>query len=81
MLELLDQVEDAISVEDSVSGGMEVNPSKFEDKKSDKMFIKADPHVKRVTIDPPEKVNSTSSNYYFLVLEVCFSSMIFIFLL
>ncbi|XP_044494174.1 DNA replication ATP-dependent helicase/nuclease JHS1 isoform X2 [Mangifera indica] len=70
LLELLDQVEDAISVEDSVSGGMEVNPSKFEDKKSDKMFIKADPHVKRVTIDPPEKVNSASSNYYFLVLEV-----------
>lgn len=43
------------------------------------MIFKADPSVERVATDSP--ANGTSSNSHFLVLEACFSSMIFFFLI
>ncbi|KAK2650910.1 hypothetical protein Ddye_018399 [Dipteronia dyeriana] len=70
LLELLNQVEDAISVEDPVSSDMESHSFKSQDKNGDKMLVKSDPAVKRVAIGPPLKVNGTSSNNHFLVLEV-----------
>ncbi|KAL5799099.1 hypothetical protein ACOSQ2_003919 [Xanthoceras sorbifolium] len=70
LLELLDQVEDAISVEDTVSSDMEAHSFKSQDKNGDKMLAKSDPVAKRFAIGPPLKVNGISSNNHFLVLEV-----------
>ncbi|KAK4847699.1 hypothetical protein QYF36_004865 [Acer negundo] len=70
LLELLDQVEDAISVEDPVSSDMESHSFKSHDKNGDKMLVRSDPAVKRVAIGSPLKVNGASSNNHFLVLEV-----------
>ncbi|KAJ4727342.1 DNA replication ATP-dependent helicase Dna2 [Melia azedarach] len=67
-LELLDQVKDVISVEDSASNDKGASYSKSEDKSSDGMIFKADPSVERVATDSP--ANGTSSNSHFLVLEV-----------
>lgn len=68
-LELLDQVKDAISVEDSVSCDKEAYLSKSQDKNRAGMLLKANPVVNGVPTDPPENVNGTSSGH-FLVLEV-----------
>lgn len=71
MLELLDQVEDVISVEDSVSSDTEVYSSKVHNRNGDWMPVKVDPAV-GVTTDLPEEAIGDSSNCTFLVLEVCF---------
>ncbi|XP_059451094.1 DNA replication ATP-dependent helicase/nuclease JHS1 isoform X1 [Corylus avellana] len=70
LLELLDQVEDVISVEDSLSSDMEAYSSKSLDRNDDEMPVKVDPAVERVAVDLPEEVTGASSNCNFLVLEV-----------
>lgn len=73
MLELLDQVEDVISVEDSLSSDMEAYSFKSHDRNGDEMPVKVDPAVERVAVDLQEEVNGASSNCNFLVLEVHFT--------
>uniref|UniRef100_A0A3N7HRX1 DNA helicase n=1 Tax=Populus trichocarpa TaxID=3694 RepID=A0A3N7HRX1_POPTR len=68
LLELLDQVEDAISVEDSEPST--VNSSKTQDGNGYDMPCNAGSLVKEAAIDPPESVAVPLSNYNFLVLEV-----------
>ncbi|RXH93242.1 hypothetical protein DVH24_013818 [Malus domestica] len=70
LLELLDQVEDVISVEDSVSSDVEESPFQVEDKKSKRMPISLDHTVKRVETALTGKVLRKSSYCSFLVLEV-----------
>ncbi|KAL2536685.1 DNA replication helicase [Forsythia ovata] len=57
LIEILDQVEDAISVEESVC-------------KDEETFLEADLAVNHLTINSKENINSKASNCYFLVLEV-----------
>lgn len=71
LLELLDQVEDAISVEDSEPST--VNSSKTQDGNGYDMPCNAGSLVKEAAIDPPESVAVPLSNYNFLVLEVLFA--------
>jgi len=71
LLELLDQVEDAISVEDSEPST--VNSSKTQDGNGYDMPCNAGSLVKEAAIDPPESVAVPLSNYNFLVLEVIFA--------
>ncbi|KAJ6874165.1 DNA replication ATP-dependent helicase/nuclease JHS1 [Populus alba x Populus x berolinensis] len=68
LLELLDQVENAISVEDSEPSA--VNSSKTQDGNGYDMPCNAGSLVKEAAIDPPESVVVPLSNYNFLVLEV-----------
>ncbi|CAK7349267.1 unnamed protein product [Dovyalis caffra] len=68
LLELLDQVEDAISVEDSEPSA--VHSSKTRDGNGYEMPCNAESPVKEAAIDPPEHVAVPLSNYNFLVLEV-----------
>lgn len=70
LLELLDQVKDAISFEDLVSKDLESNSSKIESKNCDEMPIKVDPSVKGISTNLSDKVIDTSSDCHFLVLEV-----------
>lgn len=72
LIELLDQVEDAISVEDTVSGGMEACLSVSKDKNGEKMDLKVNPAVKGAVTNSPEMVNRAVFKPKFLVLEVCF---------
>jgi hypothetical protein len=72
LLELLDQVEDVISVEDSVSSDTEVYSSKVHNRNGDGMPVKVDPAVEGVAMDLQEDAIGDSSNCTFLVLEVCF---------
>ena len=65
MLELLDQVEDVISVEDSVSDDMEASQIQVKDKSKQA--------VKGIVTVPTEQVTWASSNCHFLVLEVRFT--------
>ncbi|KAF5744240.1 DNA replication ATP-dependent helicase/nuclease DNA2 isoform X3 [Tripterygium wilfordii] len=69
LLELLDQVEDAISVEDTRSNGTD-SSLKVQSKNSDKLLGKHNPPAERVSVDSPEEVARPSSDSYFLVLEV-----------
>ncbi|PON87540.1 hypothetical protein TorRG33x02_167180 [Trema orientale] len=69
LLELLDQVEDVISVEDSVSNKAEGSPSQVQDDKSDVMPVNMDRAAKAVGTHHPEDPGP-SSNCNFLVLEV-----------
>lgn len=73
----MDQVKDAISVEDSVSYDKEAYSSKSQDKNCAGMLLKANPVVNGVPIDLPENVNGTASGH-FLVLEACFSLVAFL---
>ncbi|KAJ6319289.1 hypothetical protein OIU78_014832 [Salix suchowensis] len=68
LLELLDQVEDAISVEDSEPPV--VNSFKTQDGNGYDMACNAGSLAKEAAIDPPESVAVPLSNYNFLVLEV-----------
>ncbi|KAF9669729.1 hypothetical protein SADUNF_Sadunf14G0137400 [Salix dunnii] len=68
LLELLDQVEDAISAEDSEPTA--VNSFKTQDGNVYDMPCNAGSLVKEAAIDPPESVAVPFSNYNFLVLEV-----------
>lgn len=70
LLELLDQVKDAISVEDLVSKNLESNSSKVESKNYDEVSINMDPAIKVTSTNLTEKVIGTSSDSHFLVLEV-----------
>ena len=76
MLELLDQVEDVISVEDSISNDTEAYSSKIHNRNGDGMTVEVDPTVERVAVDLPEDAIRDFSNHNFLVLEVCFTSLI-----
>ncbi|OMO90149.1 hypothetical protein COLO4_19317 [Corchorus olitorius] len=69
LLELLDQVEDVISVDDFASSKSEPYSSKVQDGQCNEMSVIADSIVKGVGISP-QKVGGTSSNRCFLVLEV-----------
>ncbi|GFZ00758.1 DNA replication helicase [Actinidia rufa] len=63
LLELLDQVEDVISVDDSLS--------EVQVRKSDKKSVKADCDVKSLVINQSGNVKRETFNLSFLVLEVC----------
>ncbi|KAL5560584.1 hypothetical protein UlMin_036795 [Ulmus minor] len=69
LLELLDQVEDVISVEDSVSEKIEVSPCQVQDSNIDSIPVKVDLAAKRAETALQE-VPGVSSNFNFLVLEV-----------
>ncbi|KAL6130481.1 hypothetical protein ACLB2K_068860 [Fragaria x ananassa] len=62
LLELLDQVEDVIGVEESVSNDVVASQFQVNDK--------SEHVVKRVVTSPIDQVTRASSNYNFLVLEV-----------
>ncbi|XP_065859442.1 DNA replication ATP-dependent helicase/nuclease JHS1 [Euphorbia lathyris] len=67
LLELLDQVEDVISAEESVSSGnMECSPA-FKHINGNEISQKAGSLVQR---EAPEKIKESASNHNFLVLEV-----------
>ncbi|RVX02402.1 DNA replication ATP-dependent helicase/nuclease DNA2 [Vitis vinifera] len=70
LLELLDQVEDAISVEESVSSDGEACLSKVQCINGDEMPLRVDPALKIPEMGPTEKVNGECFNIIFLVLEV-----------
>ncbi|XP_057510867.1 DNA replication ATP-dependent helicase/nuclease JHS1-like [Actinidia eriantha] len=63
LLELLDQVEDVISVDDSLS--------EVQGRNSDKKSVKADCDVKSLVINQSGNVKRETFNLSFLVLEVC----------
>ncbi|GMY22919.1 DNA replication ATP-dependent helicase/nuclease JHS1 isoform X2 [Fagus crenata] len=69
-LNFWDQVEDVISVEDSVSSDTEVYSSKVHNRNGDGMPVKVDPAVEGVVMDLPEDASGDLSNCTFLVLEV-----------
>ena len=69
MLELLDQVEEVISVEDSVSDKVKGSPCEVQDGNSNVMPVKVEPAAKGVGTHFP-KVPGPSFNCNFLVLEV-----------
>ncbi|KAM1400902.1 hypothetical protein ACFX2F_028120 [Malus domestica] len=70
LLELLDKVEDVISIEDSVSRDVEESPFQVEDKKGKRMPVSLDNTVKRAETALTETVTRKSSYCSFLVLEV-----------
>ncbi|TQD94864.1 hypothetical protein C1H46_019564 [Malus baccata] len=70
LLELLDKVEDVISIEDSVSRDVEESPFQVEDKKGKRMLVSLDNTVKRAETALTETVTRKSSYCSFLVLEV-----------
>ncbi|KAM4081953.1 hypothetical protein ACJW30_11G132500 [Castanea mollissima] len=71
LLELLDQVEDVISVEDSISNDTEAYSLKIHKRNGDGMTVEVDPTVERVAVDLPEDdAIGDLSNCNFLVLEV-----------
>lgn len=72
LLELLDQVEDVISVEDFVSSESEPYSSKAQEGQSKEIPVTADSIGNDVLMGTTNKVSGTSSIGYFLVLEVCF---------
>ncbi|KAL4378954.1 hypothetical protein GQ457_02G021680 [Hibiscus cannabinus] len=69
LLELLDQVEDVMSVEDFVSSDSEPYSSKVQEQSKD-IPLTANSIGNDVVMDTTNKVSGTSSNGYFLVLEV-----------
>ncbi|XP_059633769.1 DNA replication ATP-dependent helicase/nuclease JHS1 [Cornus florida] len=70
LLELLDQVEDVISVEESVCKNTGASLCEVQVRDGDDRSTKGDPAVKSLAIDTPENPNREPSNLYFLVLEV-----------
>ncbi|KAK8672375.1 hypothetical protein V6N13_110747 [Hibiscus sabdariffa] len=70
LLELLDQVEDVMSVEDFVSSESEPYSSKVQEGQSNDIPLTANSIGNDVVMDTTNKVSGTSSNGYFLVLEV-----------
>ncbi|KAK9273764.1 hypothetical protein L1049_018574 [Liquidambar formosana] len=70
LLELLDQVEDVISVEESTPSDMETSLSKIQDGNGDEIAVRVDPALKKPNVMSPQKVNKDSSSPSFLVLEV-----------
>lgn len=75
MLELLDQVEDVISVEDFVSSESEPHSAKVQEEQPNEMPLVSDSIGNGVVKGPLHKVCGTSSDDYFLVLEVCFHTL------
>ena len=69
MLELLDQVEDVISVEDSITGKVDESPCHIQDNNMDEVSVKGDIALKGAVKNPP-MVAGLSDHHYFLVLEV-----------
>ncbi|KAJ8756155.1 hypothetical protein K2173_024702 [Erythroxylum novogranatense] len=70
LLELLDQVEDAISVDDPVSSVTNAYSSNIQDLGGNKTPPPADPPIEIAAVHPPKKATSSSSNCNLLVLEV-----------
>ncbi|KAH7525256.1 hypothetical protein FEM48_Zijuj06G0205800 [Ziziphus jujuba var. spinosa] len=70
LLELLDQVEDVISVEDSESDKVEASVRQVQTRKCDEIPVKVELEVKSVAAHFPEKIMRGISCYNFLVLEV-----------
>ncbi|XWS56828.1 hypothetical protein CRYUN_Cryun09bG0119000 [Craigia yunnanensis] len=70
LLELLNEVEDVISVEDFVSSEAEPYLSKVQEGESNEMPVIADSIGNEVVMGPLHKISGTSSSGYFLVLEV-----------
>ncbi|XP_021906545.1 uncharacterized protein LOC110821122 [Carica papaya] len=69
LLELLDQVEDVISVDD-LAANIGINSSKVQVRCGNEVPLKVDSAAERPAMDHPEKVTGTFSSCYFLVLEV-----------
>lgn len=72
MLELLDQVEDAIALEESVSSDAEACLSKAQCINGGEMPHRSDPALKLPEMCLTDKFNGECSNIIFLVLEVSF---------
>ncbi|XP_057995142.1 DNA replication ATP-dependent helicase/nuclease JHS1-like isoform X2 [Hevea brasiliensis] len=70
LLELLDQVEDVISVEDSVLIGNKAYSSTVQHVNGKEMPPKSNPLVQREAPGPQEKLTRSTSNHKFLILEV-----------
>ncbi|KAM7512220.1 hypothetical protein LguiB_011095 [Lonicera macranthoides] len=70
LLDLLDQVEDVISVEEPVRKDPKAFLSRTQGRIDDERSIKCDPTVTALTIGSTENVNREPPNIYFLVLEV-----------
>lgn len=76
MLELLDQVKDVISVEDSVLIGNKAYSPTDQQINDTEMALKSSPLVPREAPVPQEKLTRSTSNHKFLILEVCLSSIL-----
>ncbi|XP_021612067.1 DNA replication ATP-dependent helicase/nuclease JHS1 isoform X4 [Manihot esculenta] len=70
LLELLDQVEDVISVEDSVLIGNKAYSPTDQQINGTEMALKSSPLVPREAPVPQEKLTRSTSNHKFLILEV-----------
>lgn len=75
MLELLDQVEDVISVDDSESDKVEASGCQVQTSKHDEIPVGVELAIKSVAAHLPEKITGRSSCYNFLVLEVSSSTL------
>lgn len=70
MLELLDQVEDVITVEELLPSTTDVFSSKDQIGTTNEVTAKFSPTVQIAVSDPPAKVTKSFSSFVFLVLEV-----------
>ncbi|XP_042487897.1 DNA replication ATP-dependent helicase/nuclease JHS1 isoform X3 [Macadamia integrifolia] len=70
LLELLDQVEDVISVEESVTNDLEANLSLSQENRSNEISVEVDTAPKTLAKCTPQRFNRRSSEHNFLVLEV-----------
>ncbi|KAI4353108.1 hypothetical protein L6164_002081 [Bauhinia variegata] len=70
LLELLDQVEDAISVEDTTIFGNSTYSLKVQGQNTDNLPLKVHHAVERIKSDIPKEVIRVSPNSHYLVLEV-----------
>ncbi|XP_043718430.1 DNA replication ATP-dependent helicase/nuclease JHS1 isoform X4 [Telopea speciosissima] len=70
LLELLDQVEDVIAVEESVTNDLEANLSISQGDKNNTISVEADTAPKTLAKFPPQRFNRRSSEHNLLVLEV-----------
>jgi hypothetical protein len=71
LLELLDQVEDAIGVDNDAVCDKNTHSFKSQDDFANKLPVKVNHQVERTTSHIPKKVGVFSDSSY-LVLEVCF---------
>lgn len=72
MLELLDQVEDAIAVDDATVRNKGTYSFKSLDGIANKLPVRANHAVERTNSQIPKEVVGVFSNSNYLVLEVCF---------
>lgn len=74
-------MEDVISVEDSASSKLQAPACEVQDRNDGETPLKVDLAGKRVAVHLPEKIIGELSHYNFLVLEVCFTVMAWLFVI